>query len=241
LHTTKRDRFDLAGLFSLRPWNLLDSGPVPGENGELRLYQRGDEYVIKVNTAALMSSRMHGSEDALAELGCSVAADRESATVLVGGLGMGFTLAATLKQLGPVAQVVVAELAPVIIAWNQTLLADLAGRPLDDPRVTVFEGDIANRLKADRQTYDAILLDVDNGPEGLTHKDNNWLYSAAGLEMARSALKRGGMLAVWSEGPSPLFSQRLRQAGFDVTEERPRAHGKGRGGRHTIWLARKTD
>lgn len=225
----------------MRRWSLVDSGLVSDDGSKIQLYQRDDEYAIKVGAIQLMSSRMFGSEEALAELGCSSAANRERASVLVGGLGMGYTLAAALRQLKPSAEVTIAELVPIVIRWNQTLLAHLAGRPLDDPRVTVFEGDIAQLLKSGRQAYDAIVLDVDNGPEGLTQRDNNWLYSEAGLRAARRALRPGGVLSVWSEGPSPVFTKRLRHAGFRVEEARPRFHGKGRGGRHTVWLAERSD
>lgn len=226
---------------AVRPWQLIDSGRLPQAGGDLRLYQRDDEFAIKVDGTPLMNSRMHGSEEALAELGCRMAASHEQASVLVGGLGMGYTLAAALKQLGPSAEVEVAELAALVVDWNRTFLAHLAGAPLQDPRVTLYQGDIADRLKGAQQRYDAILLDVDNGPEGLTQRDNNWLYSEVGLKAARCVLKPGGTLAVWSEGASPLFTKRLRRIGFRVEEARPRFHGRGRGGRHTIWLATRAD
>jgi spermidine synthase len=224
----------------VKPWTLVGSGPVPGGGGELRLYRRGEDFAIKVNNVALMGSRMHGSEAALAELGCRFAATRDDATVLIGGLGMGFTLAATLQQLDASAQIVVAELAPIVVEWNRSVIAHLAVIPLDDSRVTVFEGDVAAPMKKSPNSYDAILLDVDNGPEGLTRQENNWLYSAAGLQVAKRALKPGGVLGVWSEGPSPLFTRRLQGVGFAVEEAHPRFHGKGRGGRHTIWLATRS-
>jgi len=216
---------------------LLDSGKVPVDGSEIRLYQRGDEYLIKLKGAVLMNSRMHGSEEALAELGCKVVANKEDASILVGGLGMGFTLTAALKQVKPSAVVEVAELVPAVIRWNQSFIGHLAGRPLEDSRVQVFESDVAKRLNFGQQRFDTILLDVDNGPEGLTQKDNNWLYSEAGLQAAKNSLKPGGVLAVWSEGASPMFTQRLRGVGFKVEEARPRFHGKGRGGRHMVWLA----
>jgi spermidine synthase len=220
----------------MRPWELLDTSAVPGEGGELRLYRRGDEFSIKAGYSELMNSRVHGSEDALAELACRRIGNRPR--LLIGGLGMGFTLAAALRQLGPEAEIVVAELVPAVVDWNRGPLAGLAGRPLEDPRVRVYEGDVARLIDTERSGFDAILLDVDNGPEGLTRKENDGLYSHAGLGAALAALRPGGVLAVWSISPEPAFTKRLRRAGFAVEEVRARAHG-GRGGRHMIWLATK--
>jgi spermidine synthase len=184
-----------------------------------------------------MNSRVHGSEDALAELACQKLADRPHARVLIGGLGMGFTLAAALQQLGPGAEVVVAELVPEVVTWNRELLSALAGHPLEDPRVTVYEGDVGQLIGAERDAYDAILLDVDNGPEGLTRKENDSLYSPAGLRAALAALRPRGILGVWSITPDQPFSKRLKQAGFNVEEIRVRnRHG---GGRYMIWLGLK--
>ncbi|HED17808.1 MAG TPA: hypothetical protein ENI64_13470 [Gammaproteobacteria bacterium] len=223
----------------MRPWVLLDSAPVPGNGGELRLYQRGDEFSINITgVGELMNSRMHGSEDALAEHTCARLVDGTNPRLLIGGLGMGFTLAAALRHLGKHAQLVVAELVPSVVEWNKGPLGILAGHPLDDPRVTVREGDVAHILKAEQQAYDAILLDVDNGPEGLTHKENDWLYGMGGLNAAYSALRPRGILAVWSAGPSQNFVQRLRKVGFKVHEMRVHAHGK-KGTRHYIWFARR--
>ena len=226
----------------MKPWNLIDSTPIPAQGGELRLYQRGEEYSIMLagGGGELMSSRKHGSEDALAELGCHHLSAQASPRVLIGGLGMGFTLAAALAQLSEGAHVVVAELIPAVVAWNREHLGHFAGHPLNDPRVEVRPGDVAEPLKTERGGFDAILLDVDNGPEGLTHHDNNWLYSPEGLQSAFAALRPNGVLAVWSAGPDALFSKRLRQCGFKVTEERVRAHGSKRGAKHTIWLARRS-
>ncbi len=219
------------------PWEFLDSAQVPGNGGELRLYRRGEEFSIRVNGRELMNSRLHGSEDALAELASARIADRPSPRVLIGGLGMGYTTAAALRRLGDAAQVVVAELVPAVVAWNRGPLGDLAGHPLQDPRVTVREVDVAQVLRAEQGAYDAILLDVDNGPDGLTRKGNDWLYSRAGLGAAFAALRRAGVLAVWSAGPDQAFAKRLGQVGFEVTEVSARARGNGAGGRHTIWLA----
>ena len=223
----------------MTPWILLDSAPVPGNDGELRLYQRGAEFSIKiVGRGELMSSRVHGSEDALAEHTCSRLTDCVTARLLIGGLGMGFTLAAALRHVGERAQVVVAELVPAVVVWNRGPLGASTGHPLQDSRVTVHEGDIARVLTAEQQAYDAILLDVDNGPEGLTRKENDWLYSLNGLNAAYAALRPQGVLAVWSAGPDQAFSQRLRKVGFEVDEMCVHAHGS-KGARHIIWFARR--
>ena len=222
------------------PWVLLDSAQVPGNGGELSLYQRGNEFSIKiVGRGELMNSRVHGSEDALAEYTCARLAECAQPRVLIGGLGMGFTLAATLRHIGNQAQVVVAELVPAVVAWNRGPLGEYTGHPLLDPRVTVCEVDVARILRAEQQTYDAILLDVDNGPEGLTRKENDRLYSINGLNDAYAALRPQGVLAVWSAGPDKDFMQRLRKAGFEVDEVQVRARGS-KGARHIIWLARRS-
>jgi spermidine synthase len=220
------------------PWKLLDSARVPGGGPELRLYQRGEELSIRiVGRGELMNSRVHGSEDALAELTCARLAGRAHSRVLIGGLGMGFTLAAALRQLGPDAEVVVAELVPAVVEWNRGPLAGAAGHPLEDRRVTVRVADVAQILSKEAQAYDAILLDVDNGPEGLTRRDNDWLYSLNGLGAAFAALRPGGVLAVWSAGPDRDFSERLRRIGFEAEEVRVRARANRKGARHIIWLA----
>lgn len=223
----------------MRPWELLHTTTVPGDGRELRLYRRGDEFSIKAGYSELMNSRVHGSEDALAELACQRLSDRLRPRVLIGGLGMGFTLAAALQQLGPDAEVIVAELVPAVVTWNRELLSGLAGHPLDDPRVTVHEGDVGQLIRSARGAYDAILLDVDNGPEGLTRKENDSLYSPAGLSAALAALRPKGIFGVWSISPDQPFSKRLQQAGFSVEEIRARARGKHGGGRHMIWLGAK--
>ena len=226
----------------MKPWTLIDSTAIPADGGELRLYRRGEEYSIMiVGGGELMNTRMHGSEDALAELGCAHLSGQPAPRVLIGGLGMGFTLAAALAQLGADAEVIVAELIPAVVEWNREHLGRFAGHPLGDPRSRVSLGDVAALLKQERAAYDAILLDVDNGPEGLTHKENDWLYGSKGLAAAYTALRPGGVLAVWSAGPDHAFSERLRHTGFTVDEQRVRAHGKGKGARHTIWVARRAD
>ena len=219
------------------PWVFLESAQVPGNGGELGLYRRGAEFSIRVGNRELMNSRVHGSEEALAELACERIADRARPRILIGGLGMGYTLAAALRRLGPEARVEVAELVSAVVAWNRGPLADLAGRPLWDARVAVREADVAAILRATPEAYDAILLDVDNGPEGLARRENDWLYARPGLEASRAALAPGGVLAVWSAAPNPVFAQRLRRVGFAVDEVQVPARSSRKGKRHTIWLA----
>ena len=217
---------------------LLETAPVPNDSGELALYRHGDDFLIKVvGGQDLMSTRTHGSADALADLTCPEVAGRERPRVLIGGLGMGFTLAAALRHLGPEAEVVVAELVPGVVDWNRGPLGEHAGHPLQDERVTIHEVDVALMLKAEVRSFDAILLDVDNGPDGLTQEANNWLYSRAGLNTCYEALHPRGVLAVWSAGPDRAFTKLLGKAGFEVDEVHVRAH-RGKGARHLIWVAR---
>ena len=225
------------------PWKLLDTAQTPGNGEELSLYQRDTEFSIKAGDYELMNSRSHGSEDALAELSCGKIATHPQARVLIGGLGMGFTLRSALDGLGANAQVVVAELVPAVVGWNRTYLADLAASPLDDNRVTIHEADVAQMIKAVRRDYSAILLDVDNGPQALTTRANDWLYSPKGLRAAFAALRPTGVLAVWSPGPDAAFSKRLCEAGFELDEFRVPARGTGKGkggGRHVVWTAVRT-
>ncbi len=221
------------------PWQLLDSAAVPGENKTLYLYRRGEEFSIRVDGSELMNSRVHGSEERLAELACAAIASLSSPRVLIGGLGMGYTLAAALSRLGPESRVVVAELVPAVVAWNRGPLAVLAGAPLADQRVTVREGDVGQLVQAAQQDFDAILLDVDNGPRGLTRAGNGRLYRPAGLSEAFRALRPGGVFALWSASPLGTFAERLRRAGFTVDERAVRARGTQGGGFHTLWLARR--
>ncbi|BDP41843.1 hypothetical protein DAETH_18120 [Deinococcus aetherius] len=222
------------------PWVPLGRAPIPGTDQSLCLYRRGElpEYSIQISgyVSELMNSRQHASEDALAHLACAVIAGRSSPHVLVGGLGMGFTLAAALGSLGPGATVTVAELVPEVVEWNRGPLGDCAGRPLEDPRTRVHVGDVAELLRTREAAFDAVLLDVDNGPEGMTHQANSWLYSPGGLAAARRTLRPGGVLAVWSATPDPRFTNRLRRAGFRVEVRTARAR-PGKGAHHTIWLA----
>lgn len=219
------------------PWELLDSAQVPENSGELRLYKRGAEFSIRIDGCELMNNRAHGSEDALAELACAKIADRPRPRILIGGLGMGYTLAATLNRIGPEASVVVAELVPAVVEWNRGPLAHLAGHPLQDKRVNLRVIDVARVLRTKHQAYDAILMDVDNGPNGLTLKGNDWLYSRQGLDAAFAALRTGGVLAVWSASPNQAFSKLLRLTGFEVTEVHARARNPHRGAHHMIWIA----
>jgi spermidine synthase len=221
----------------MMPWKLLDSAQVPEGGEALHLYQRGGEFSIRVGSRELMNSRVHGSEGALAELACVRIAHRPSPRVLIGGLGMGYTTAAALHRLGAHGQVVVAELVPAVVAWNRGLLQDLAGRPLHDARVTVRETDVVRILQAEQRAYDAILLDVDNGPAGLTRKGNDWLYTRAGLDTSYAALRAGGVLSAWSASPDRTFAKCLCRAGFKVTEVCAWARGARGGGRHIVWLA----
>ncbi|HSX62891.1 MAG TPA: hypothetical protein VLF18_22125 [Tahibacter sp.] len=223
---------------------LIDTAPIPG-GGELRLFRDGEHYVIKLADGGdLMSTRQHGSEEALAQLACARIAARPGARVLVGGLGLGYTLAAALQNLGADAEVTVAELVPGVVTWNRELLGDFAGQPLRDARTRVHVGDVAALIHGARQRWDAILLDVDNGPDGLSQAANARLYGTNGLRAAHAALRAGGgsdatppgVLAVWSAHPDPRFTQRLQGSGFTVEEIPARALGK-RGMRHLIWLA----
>lgn len=219
------------------PWEFLGSASAAGDSEVLSLYRRGNEFSIRVQNRQLMDSTVHGSEDALAELACARIARRPSPRVLIGGLGLGYTTAMALRHLGPAGRVVVAELVPAVVEWNRNVLGDLAGQPLRDPRVTVRVTDVAAVLRQERDAYDAILLDVDNGPVGLTRKGNNWLYAQVGLEAAHAALRPQGVLAVWSAGPDRAFVRRLQRVGFAVDEVGVCARGNRGGRQHIVWLA----
>ncbi len=220
------------------PRELIGTAEVPG--GEpLRLFRRGDDFMIVLERNELMNSRMSGSEEALATMTCALLAARTAPHLLIGGYGMGFTLRAALGALGPDAIVTVAELVPEIIAWARGPMESLTAGCLDDPRVTVIEDDVVALIAEGDGAYDAILLDVDNGPDGLTRRGNNRLYSARGLDAAYAALVRGGVLAIWSAAPDAAFTRRLRDAGFAVEEVVVRARSNGKGPRHVIWFATK--
>ena len=218
---------------------LVHTASIPGESGELGLYQRWADYFIKiVGGQDLMSTRAHASEDALGVIACKGLREIPEVRVLIGGLGMGFTLSATLKTLGADAEVVVAEIVPGIVAWNRGVLGSFAGRPLEDTRTQIQTVDVTVLIQKERDGFDAIVLDVDNGPDGLTRASNQWLYSKRGLSMVYRALQPGGALTIWSAGPDKAFTKRLRAAGFAVEEIRVRAHA-GKGARHVIWMARR--
>lgn len=225
----------------MTPWIHLDTGPVPGGGTDLRLMRRGDEFAIVADTIELMNNRRTGSEAALATLTAARLQDRPRARVLIGGLGMGFTLRAALASLGPEAGIVVAELVPAVVAWARGPLAHLFAQCLDDPRVALHEADVNAVIQAGPARYDAILLDVDNGPEGLMRRANDRLYDEWGLKRARWALKPGGILGVWSGAPDRKFKSRLQRSGFSVEELRVHANGRGSGTRHVLWLATRGD
>ena len=216
---------------------LIDTAQIPGGD-ELRLYRRGDDFIIAIGGNELMNSRMSGSEEALAVMSCERLRNPDTAHLLIGGYGMGFTLRAALAALGPAAKVTVAELVPEIIDWAREPMADLAATCLDDPRVELVIGDVAAAIAAGRDCYDAILLDVDNGPDGLVRQANDGIYSASGLASAKAALRPGGVLAIWSAAPDAQFTRRLTAAGFAVDEVTVRARSNGKGARHVIWFAR---
>jgi len=215
----------------MKPWIELGRARAPG-GGELTLHQRDREFVIRVDGTELMSSRLHGSEERLAEVGCPPGA--AAPRVLVGGLGMGFTLRAALDALPANARVVVAEISDAVVDWNRAALAPLAGAPLSDPRVTVHVGDVGDAMRDER--FDAILLDVDNSPHALTRPGNGALYSERGLAVARRALRPGGRLAVWSAVRAPAFERRLRRGGFAVEVHAAKARGDRGGATHIIYV-----
>ncbi len=223
----------------MNPWVLIDTVPLPDGRGDIRLIQRADEFSIMLGTIALMNSRLSGSEEAMASLSWARINDRPRAHMLIGGLGMGFTLRAALAELPATTKITVAELMPAVLAWAKGPMASIFEGCLDDPRVDVKINDVRRVIKAAQGSYDAILLDVDNGPDGLTVETNDALYSMAGLKAAKAALRPGGVLAIWASAPDRAFTQRLQRAGFQVDEERVRAHRKSRGTRHVIWLATK--
>jgi spermidine synthase len=223
----------------VRHLQLLGETLTP-DGTDLKLTRRDNEYIILANGKSLMSSGMYGSEEALATFACRRARTLEQPCVLIGGLGMGFTLRKTLDFLPPDALVVVAELVPAVVEWNRGPLGPLAGHPLKDKRVRIEIGDVAVTLKSGPGKFDAVLLDVDNGPTALTASDNAWLYDDRGIATALDALKMDGVLAVWSAREDRKFEQRLRYGGFAVQVERVRGRLKKGGPHHTIFLGRKT-
>ena len=224
----------------MKPLNKLATAIIPNDGGELVLLQREDEFTIKLSGArgVLMNSRVYNSEQELSKLGCAHIKNKEGAAVLVGGLGMGYTLATALDCVTASSTVTVAELIPEVVEWNRGPLGECAGNPLADARTQVRLGDIADLIKQQNPVFDAILLDVDNGPEGITNNDNNWLYSTAGLSALFNSLRPKGMLAVWSAGADYEFIKQLKKAGFKVTDKMVRAR-PGKGSKHIIFLAKK--
>lgn len=221
------------------PWEEIERAEVPGGEEEVILRKRGTEFSIRVAAAELMNSRIHGSEDALAELTCSRISRKRGRRILIGGLGMGYTLAAALQHLEDDSLITVAELIPAVIRWNREHLGHLAGNPLADGRVFVRQEDVAKTITREKSIWDAIILDVDNGPDGLTRKVNDRLYGLSGLQEAFLALRTGGVLSIWSSGTDEQFTSRLKQCRFQTEIVTVRARKPGKGARHTIWLATK--
>ena len=226
----------------MRSWNIVDQADVPDDDGTIYLMLRGREYAIYVDEYQLMTNRQHGSEDALADLACDRLAQLNDARILVGGLGMGFTLAAALSRIGPAGQVTVAELMPAIIHWNHGDVGKAANFPIRDPRTVVYEGDVADLVEHPPAPWSAILLDVDNGPNALTRPNNGWLYTRQGLKKAKAALIPGGVLGIWSAHDDESLTRRLRGAGFaeemicHTEPGRPTPDGSGT---HVLWMAKK--
>jgi spermidine synthase len=223
----------------MRHWKQLGTAPIPDSDKSLMLFQDKDDFYIKISGGIeLMNTRKHGSEDALGYLPCQALKKTESLRVLIGGLGMGFTLASVLAHVGPQAVVDVAELIPEVVEWNQGPLGAISGYPLNDQRTRIHITDVGKIIRAQKACYDVIALDVDNGPDGLTKTSNDWLYTAAGLHCVRRALKPRGIVSYWSAAPDPRFNKLLKSCHFRVEEKQVYAHGK-KGARHTIWLAYK--
>jgi spermidine synthase len=223
------------------PWRKIDTGKTPDGN-DVALYEQNGEYSIRVGPHELMSSRLHGSEDALANVACEALAGNDKPCILIGGLGMGYTVRAALEKLPVEGRIVVAELLPQVVAWNRGPLADLAGRPLEDSRVEVLTQDVRQVLADAKNVYDAILLDVDNGPSALTTESNQWLYRQTGLRAMAAALRPGGLIIVWSAGPDVKFEAEVKRAGMRLETRTAMARElqgrKKKGGRHTLFLIR---
>ena len=222
------------------PWRLLDTAVVPGGEGNLRLMQRSAEFSIRLDHYELMNSRLSGSEEALAAIACDRIKSRKAPRILIGGLGMGFTLRAALASLGPDASVTVAELVPAVIKWARGPMIDVFGNSLADPRVSIREVDVGELIRSSSSDFDAVVLDVDNGPDGLTRKANDVLYGLAGLRAARRALRTGGVLTIWSARPDPKFTLRLQKANFAVDVLNVPAGSRGRK-KHVVWIATRDD
>jgi len=222
------------------PRELIDVARIPGSNDELRLFRRGADFMIVLDRNELMNSRMSGSEEVLATETCARLHGRKGPHLLIGGYGMGFTLRAALGALGADAKLTVAELVPEIIDWARGPMAELAAGCLDDRRVRVVGEDVAALIDSGEGQYDAILLDVDNGPDGLTRASNGRLYSERGLESAWRALRPGGILAIWSAAPDPRFARKFGSCGFAVDEVVTRARSNGKGPRHILWFGTRS-
>jgi spermidine synthase len=220
------------------PAHTIDRA-LTSDGGELTLSQNGDRYALRIDGQELMNSASHRSEERLAVHGCAGLAGKPGVRVLVGGLGMGFTARAALDALAADAEVVVVESVAAVVRWNRAVLGHLAGEPLADPRLSIIEADVFDTIAGAASRYDAILLDVDNGPSALTVFTNRRLYSVAGLQSALRALRPGGVLAVWSTFQDATFTARLRAVGFDITVKRVLA-GDGSRRRHILWLARRS-
>ena len=223
------------------PWKLLGTARTSRNGAELRLYQRDNEFSIKADNQELMNSQVHGSEDALGKLACEKVTNHRDVRVLIGGLGLGYTVRAALDELKPDAEVIVAEIVPDVLEWNQQFLGHLADNPLDDDRVTVQVEDVAQLIRTAKGSYNAIMLDVDNGPQAMTQEGNEWIYSPNGLESSFAALRPRGVLSIWSTDPDPAFTRRLLKTGFKVEEVKARARsGKKGGGHYFVWVATRT-
>lgn len=221
------------------PWVRLGKATVVGESHQLELMQRGHEFSIRVGTTELMNSRLSGSEEALAELAAARLGGRSQPQVLIGGLGMGFTLRAAQKAFALDARLTVAELVPEVVEWAKGPLRPIFGDCLEDSRVQLSLGDVRQVISENAGAFDSILLDVDNGPEALTRRSNRVLYGARGLTRAFQALRAGGVLGVWSAGEDAQFTGSLKRAGFTVETKRVRARTSGGGSTHMIWMATK--
>lgn len=221
----------------MKPRELLGTAQIPGGE-ELRLFKRDTDFIIALGGNELMSSRSSGSEEALALMTCDRLQNQEAPHLLIGGYGMGFTLRAALARLGPQARFTVVELVPEIIDWARGPMEAVTAGCLDDPRVEIIMRDVSRAIGASERRFDAILLDVDNGPDGLTREENDHIYSTHGLVEAKRALKPGGVLAIWSAAPAERFTRRLKHAGFQVEEVMVRAGRNGKGARHIIWFAK---